>query len=52
MELTDWSEVKPIIIDTICDYFTKNLELFDKKPEAEVKNKNYNILKFFNRTQR
>jgi Fe-S cluster biogenesis protein NfuA len=34
-ELIDWSEVKPLVVDTICDYFTKNLELFDHKPEAE-----------------
>jgi Fe-S cluster biogenesis protein NfuA len=34
-ELVDWTEIKPLIVDVICDYFTKNLELFDEKPEAE-----------------
>jgi len=34
-ELTDWNDIKPLVIDVICDYFTKNLELFDKKPQAE-----------------
>ena len=34
-ELTDWNEIKPFVIDVICDYFTKNLELFDKKPQPE-----------------
>ena len=34
-ELTDWSEIKPFVIDVICDYFTKNLELFDSKPQPE-----------------
>lgn len=34
-ELIDWSEIKPQIVDIMCDYFTKNLELFDNKPEAE-----------------
>ncbi len=34
-ELTEWDELRPLIVDTICDYFTKNLELFDEKPEPE-----------------
>jgi Fe-S cluster biogenesis protein NfuA len=34
-ELTEWNDIKPLVIDVICDYFTKNLELFDKKPQAE-----------------
>jgi Fe-S cluster biogenesis protein NfuA len=34
-EMSDWGELKPLVIDVICDYFTKNLELFDTKPEAE-----------------
>jgi len=34
-ELSEWNDVKPFVVDTICDYFTKNLELFDIKPEAE-----------------
>lgn len=34
-ELTDWTEIKPLVIDVICDYFTKNLELFDNKPVSE-----------------
>jgi hypothetical protein len=36
-EFQDWEEIKPQIVDIICDYFTKNLELFDtEKPDAEV----------------
>jgi Fe-S cluster biogenesis protein NfuA len=34
-ELTEWNDIKPLVIDVICDYFTKNLELFDKKPQPE-----------------
>jgi hypothetical protein len=34
-ELTEWNDVKPFVVDTICDYFTKNIELFEEKPEAE-----------------
>ena len=34
-ELSEWGEIKPLIVDVICDYFTKNLELFDEKPVAE-----------------
>lgn len=34
-ELTDWTELKPLVVDIICDYFTKNLELFDQKPQPE-----------------
>ena len=28
-ETLDWSDVKPFVVDIMCDYFTKNLELFD-----------------------
>jgi Fe-S cluster biogenesis protein NfuA len=34
-ELSDWAEIKPIAVDIICDHFTKGLEIFDTKPEAE-----------------
>lgn len=34
-ELSEWGEIKPLIVDVVCDFFTKNLELFDEKPEAE-----------------
>ena len=34
-ELIEWGDIKPLLIDIICDYFTKNLEIFDEKPEAE-----------------
>jgi Fe-S cluster biogenesis protein NfuA len=34
-ELIEWTDIKPLVIDIICDYFTKNLELFDDKPENE-----------------
>jgi hypothetical protein len=36
-ELIDWVELKPQIIDVVCDHFTKDIELFDTLPEAEVK---------------
>jgi hypothetical protein len=35
-ELVDWSELKPQIIEVVCDHFTKDVELFDVKPEPEV----------------
>lgn len=35
-ELIDWQEIKPLVVDTICDHFTKNIELFEEKPEPEV----------------
>jgi Fe-S cluster biogenesis protein NfuA len=35
-DLLDWSDIKPQVVDIMCDYFTKNLELFDNdKPDAE-----------------
>lgn len=34
-ELTEWTDIKPLIVDIICDYFTKNLELFHERPVSE-----------------
>jgi hypothetical protein len=36
--MSDWNEIKPLVIDIICDHFTKNVELFENKPESEVYN--------------
>lgn len=34
-ELVDWSELKPLIIDEIVKFFTKNEDLFIEKPASE-----------------
>jgi Fe-S cluster biogenesis protein NfuA len=34
-ELIEWSDIKPIVVDIICEYFTKNFELFENKPVAQ-----------------
>jgi Fe-S cluster biogenesis protein NfuA len=34
-ELIEWNEIRPLVVDIICDFFTKNLEIFDEKPEPE-----------------
>jgi len=35
-ELVDWSELKPQIIEIVCDHFAKDTELFEETPEPEV----------------
>lgn len=34
-ELIEWNDIKPLVVDIICDYFTKNLELFEEEPQNE-----------------
>ena len=36
-ELIDWSDIKPQIIDIVCDNFSKDIDLFIDKPESDVK---------------
>ena len=31
----DWNDIKPFVLEVISDHFTKNLELFNEKPENE-----------------
>ena len=40
----DWSILKPMVIDTICDHFTKNLELFDSTIERTTVRSKINII--------